>query len=963
VVSSPRTTIGAPPSFLSQSRPHNQNKHSSSNYTNATLATPSQPAHKRKQPSPSASHPERRIGIHQHQNALNIHSANKSKRKQQQQQQQLLPLTSPIKRLRLGQDFQSNPSTLSPENIQGECKIDTQVPTSQAQAGHRPSLQTINKQSGFPPGKSLQLSLKPLRGCRTTSPRESLVSLPQARARVPAYRAQHTNRQSLFPWTPFSGTNPFPLGHPFQGQSPRLLTTTLIHIPFHYLTGDWSGFYNTIREVAASPCPTPGKSPFMFELSETAATHNSNIIASFDYDLESAIQSHGFTHLSMGSELRPLEQLEPLLKYHPYFHELKQIASKGVDYPLSKISEEVRIQQLELQLKQGNQETALTDEAIPIVTKLLLDDIKCGFSIVVTAECLRRLKHAEVYPYGLIHQTSIDEHGNPIPKKRLKHNLSVRKKSGLAINQRTIDDQLTDTQYGFALSRHLHKIHAIRFNNPGQRILCNKVDIDKAFRRLHTTPEISAKCCSTWHTHTIDSEGNLMKKSDTEVGTILTRLPFGASAAPAKFSIFSEISFDLADELIHCEQWDTDELLPPLHEQIPQPSRLEDGIPFGPALPVDVQISPDTKGGAEGYVDDGTNAVLDSPENSKMVERTRLCNLMALHLICRPHAGDDEPIHRSHIASIRKLLAEGGLAETYTFLGWLINTRLLTIALPREKWSVWLKSVVQLLQKDKASFDELSTLVGRLEHVCYIIPSARHFMNRLRLASMIADTYRVASLSNEVKLDLKLWIKFLSKAHEGISINNVVFRSPTSIPLSDASETGIGGYSLQHNILWRYEFTIEEQRSFTLNTKEYIAAVIAALISLQNDPCDYPCVLSLSDSSNTVSWLHKSNHDPASLPVHNEIARCHASNLLEHQASDFSQHIPGSDNHVADSLSRDFHLSNEQLLSLLNHTCPHLLPSNPQVSSLPTHLSLWIGSLAQLQPKKRNWSGVANQVQ
>lgn len=146
---------------------------------------------------------------------------------------------------------------------------------------------------------------------------------------------------------------------------------------------------------------------------------------------------------------------------------------------------------------------------------------------------------------------------------------------------------------------------------------------------------------------------------------------------------------------------------------------------------------------------------------------------------------------------------------------------------------------------------------------------------------------------------------------------------------------------------------LKSNAPFPLNTKEYIAAVIAALISLQNDPCEHPCVLSLGDSSTTTSWLHKSNHVPASSPVHNEIARWHASNLLEHQASDYSQHIAGSDNHVADSLSRDFHLNDEQLLSLLKHACPHLSPSNSQVISLPTHLSSWIGSLAQLQPKKR----------
>ena len=760
--------------------------------------------------------------------------------------------------------------------------------------------------------------------------------------------------------TPGTPATPSPLGPTPTSETPATMSppgpTPSSEPPtplrgFHQ--GDWVGFYNTAQQVAASQCPTPGKSSFLFELSKEAALHNSKILESHEYDLERAIQSQGFTHLSMGSELRPVTQLEPLLRHHPYWPELKQIALHGVDYPLKHLPEDQRLKELNRQLEQGNQESALTDDALPIVTKLLLDDIRNGFSIVVTLECLRKLKHAEVYPYGLIHQTSIDEHGNTIPKKRLKHNLSVRKKSGLAINQRVIESELTDTQYGFALSRHLHKIHAIRYYNPDKRILCNKVDIDKAFRRLHTTPNISAKCSATWHAHQIDNDGNLTTKSDTEVGTILTRLPFGSSPAPSKFSILSEISFDLAHDLMHCEHWDTDTFLPPLHDQIPQPSRLDDNIPFGPALPVDVPIPPDTKGGSEGFVDDGTNAVLDSPENSEMVKRTRLNNLMALHLLCRPHAGHDEPISRSHIASVRKLLAEGGLAEIYTFLGWLINTRLFTIALPKDKWTAWLRSIVDLLNKADSDFKELSTLVGRLEHVCYIIPAARHFMNRLRATATIADKFRKATLSNEVKLDLKLWIDFLSKAKEGISINNVVFRSPTSIPLTDASEIGIGGYCLQNNTLWRYEFTPDEQRAFSLNTKEFIAAAIGALMALEADTCDYPCILSLSDNSSTVSWLHKSNFDPTSSPVHNAIARWHASNLLKHNASDYSQHLAGSENHVADSLSRDFHLSGSQLLNLLTHVCPHLLPQNPQVISLPTHLSSWVGTLAQLQPNRR----------
>ncbi len=184
---------------------------------------------------------------------------------------------------------------------------------------------------------------------------------------------------------------------------------------------------------------------------------------------------------------------------------------------------------------------------------------------------------------------------------------------------------------------------------------------------------------------------------------------------------------------------------------------------------------------------------------------------MALHLLCRPNAGKEEPILRSEIASIRKLLAEGALAEIYTFLGWLINTRAFIIALPKEKWTQWLKSIVELLNKKEAHYEELATLVGRLDHVCYIIPAARHFMSRLRLATAIADNFTVSKLSHEVKLDLKLWIEFLGKARDGISTNNVIFRSPTSVPITDACEIGIGGHCPQNNILWRYKFSTEQR--------------------------------------------------------------------------------------------------------------------------------------------------------
>ena len=52
-------------------------------------------------------------------------------------------------------------------------------------------------------------------------------------------------------------------------------------------------------------------------------------------------------------------------------------------------------------------------------------------------------------------------------------------------------------------------------------------------------------------------------------------------------------------------------------------------------------------------------------------------------------------------------------------------------------------------------------------------------MNRLRRTTPVADIHRVSKLSNEVKLDLKLWIEFLKKAEDSTSINYVIFHPPT----------------------------------------------------------------------------------------------------------------------------------------------------------------------------------------
>ena len=66
--------------------------------------------------------------------------------------------------------------------------------------------------------------------------------------------------------------------------------------------------------------------------------------------------------------------------------------------------------------------------------------------------------------------------------------------------------------------------------------------------------------------------------------------------------------------------------------------------------------------------------------------------------------------------------------------------------------------------------------------------------------------------------DLNLWLDFLKSAEKG--------QKPKITTFLDSSELGIGGSCPKMGIGWRYQFNPEEQRAFTLNTKEYNASAI-----------------------------------------------------------------------------------------------------------------------------------------
>ena len=133
-------------------------------------------------------------------------------------------------------------------------------------------------------------------------------------------------------------------------------------------------------------------------------------------------------------------------------------------------------------IERGNHKFALSDEQRLHVTKIVQQDIELGHTIPIPVECIKNItSRAEVYPIGYQDQLTINERGKIIPKNRVTHDLSYNRREGQSVNQCVRKAEMPEVIFGFALLRYLSLIHHIRWLFPNEQIICNKIDVEKAY--------------------------------------------------------------------------------------------------------------------------------------------------------------------------------------------------------------------------------------------------------------------------------------------------------------------------------------------------------------------------------------------------------------------------------------------------------------------------------------------------
>jgi hypothetical protein len=466
--------------------------------------------------------------------------------------------------------------------------------------------------------------------------------------------------------------------------------------------------------------------------------------------------------------------------------------------------------------------------------------------------------------------------------------------------------------------------------HPSVAILGGKSDFKAAYRRVTLHGDMAERCAIILDAFALPS----------------LRLTFGGSPCPNHYCLFSEISADLANDLLHCPDWNPSSLHSPHADKILDPIYLDTSLDFHPAKPLDISLQPDNFGKVDIFIDDG---LVFTPDLGTNKFRAIQSLLLAIHVLCRP-TDPAKCITREDCLSLSKLAEEGRLSDTFTVLGWDINTRLLTIALPKKKFLRWTKDLEHILSKKKVSFALFESLIGRLNHAATACPLMRYFLGRIHSTPTNWDISKKSKkveryLSSQVLEDLKLWKQdFLPTVYKGLSLNLISFQRPSFICWSDAYPTGLGGFD-HSGFAWRLKIPDEYQICVLSrnNCLEFIAAFISVWqLILSGRSSQEDCFLSLSDNSSAVGWLHKANTDyTKNLPLF-LAARKFTQVLLSSNSCLYSQHIPGSSNVIADALSRRFDLSDEDLILFLRSSYPHQVPPSLKICQARPEIVSWM---------------------
>jgi hypothetical protein len=229
------------------------------------------------------------------------------------------------------------------------------------------------------------------------------------------------------------------------------------------------------------------------------------------------------------------------------------------------------------------------------------------------------------------------------------------------------------------------------------------------------------------------------------------------------------------------------------------------------------------------------------------------------------------------------------------------------------------------------------------------------------------------TLNHKELEDLQLWLHFLSRAHTGISFNQITVPKPTHLGFSDSCPFGLGGFTNKGRA-WQLliprdcAFYVESEINNLLEFLAMVVTIWLIILECATDESSQDCILAFGDNTSGIGWLFRSGWIKPSSVYYSAvqlIARKLAALMIHSTHCLASQHLKGTKNTVADCISytgdsrEEMHPlapdgpSDDELTQRFHRFLPQLIPRHFTISPLPNDILSFV-TLA-LQTAKLSW--------
>ena len=240
-----------------------------------------------------------------------------------------------------------------------------------------------------------------------------------------------------------------------------------------------------------------------------------------------------------------------------------------------------------------------------------------------------------------------------------------------------------------------------------------------------------------------------------------------------------------------------------------------------------------------------------------------------------------------------------GPTTVLTYLGIEIDSDDQVIRLPDDKYSDLQSQLTQWIGKKKCTKRELLSLIGKLSFAAKVVRSGRLFLRRLiDLSTTARKLHHHINLNAEARKDIQWWLDFLP-TWNGISVFPDDIWTPASelLIFTDASsKIGYGAYCKRDWFCGAWPPHLQGQ---SIQWKELFTIYLSCAVWGHNWP-SRKLISNTDNSTNVAIWSAQSSKSKDLMDLARKIFLISATHNFLVQF----QNIPGSNNPIADALSR-----------------------------------------------------------